>query len=132
MWQTVASNKPHHIRAFLRDFPDQGPNSLEQMMSAKITFFYCLQSDLIIVLLVTQAVLRKKKIDCSLAKRVLKVIGALRSSSLTELLEEETVEKLAELYDALFMAEKQNSATLTVLKGILYCVEDLSDTKEGK
>lgn len=63
---------------------------------------------------------------------MLKVIRALRYYSLTELLEEETVEKLAELYDALFRAEKQNSATLTVLKGILYCVEDLSDTKEGK
>lgn len=77
------------------------------------------------------AVLRKKTIDSSLAKRVLKVIRALLPSSLKEILQEQTVEKLAEIFDALFRPEKQTGATLAVLKDVLISVEDLCDTKEG-
>ena len=78
------------------------------------------------------AVLRKKNVDSSLAKRVLKVIRSLCHSSLTELLEEQTVEKLGEVFDALLVPEKQNGATFAVLRDVLFSIEDLSDTKRGK
>ncbi|GAQ80879.1 hypothetical protein KFL_000650120 [Klebsormidium nitens] len=78
------------------------------------------------------AVLRKRSIDASLAKRVLKVIRALLPSSLREVLEEETVEKLGDIFDALFRPEKQTGTTFAVLGDVLYTVEDLCDTKEGR
>lgn len=77
------------------------------------------------------AVLRKRKVDSSLAKRVLKVIRGLCHSSLKELLEEQTVDKLGEVFDALFVPEKQNGATFAVLRDVLFTIEDLSDSKEG-